>query len=170
MDYLDTLNDYNNIEGIIIDTDFTKFTKYIDLAKADIVKKREYIIINEYHHKPWQTAFDFTNSIKNRLKKHSKLIREQFSEKHLKLFKNSAIVIFNAEKTNLDIIRITYNHLKPGGVIIVKTNSKIEDLLNKLTMEFPRNILKVNDSHISIRKSDEVEIPGVVKRTNSKLT
>lgn len=170
MEYLDKLDEYNSIDGSIIDTDFNKLTTYIDLASAGIIKKREYYIINSYEQKPWQPAYDYANSIKNKINKHSKFIRETLNEDHLNLIKGYAIAIFNAENSNLNILRITYNRLKAGGVIIVKTNKSVDVLLNKLTTEFPRSILSVEKTYIAIRKSDQVGIPRAIKRSNSKLT
>lgn len=170
MEYLDKLDEYNSIEGSIIDTDFNKLTTYIDLASAGTVKRREYYIINSYEQKPWQPAFDYANSIKNKIKKHSKFIRETINEGHLDLIKDYAIAIFNAEKSNLNILRITYNRIKAGGVIIVKTSKSVDVLLAKLTTEFPRSILRVEKTYIAIRKSNEVGIPKAIKRSNSKLT
>lgn len=170
MEYLDKLSDYNNVEGSIVDTTFIKSRKYIDLVLENKLKKRNYFIVNKYESKPWQLAYDFTNSIKNELKKSSGLIKESLNEEHLILFKGYAIVILNAEENDLGVIRIAFDNLKIGGAAVIRTRNSTDDLFNTLLTKFNRSLLEVNIGFIIIRKPDEVNTPPVIKRTNSKLT
>ena len=170
MEYLDKLSEYNNVDGSIVDTTFTNSRKYIDLVLNAKIKSRNYFIINKYESKPWHFAYDFTNSIKNELRKKSGLIKESLNEKHLNLLKGYAIVILNAEDNDLGIIRIAFDNLKEGGAVIVRTNNSSDDVLKNLSTKFTRSLLELNTGFIVIQKSNEVNVSSIVKRTNSKLT
>ena len=169
MEYLDKLSDYDNVEGSIIDTTYTTSRKYIDLVLENKIKSRNYFIINKYEFKPWHPAYDFTNSVKNELRMKSGLIKESLEEKHLNLLKKYAIVILNAEDSDLRLIRIAFDHLEEGGAIIVRGNST-GDILKNLSNAFPRNLLEVNTGFVLIRRAEDVGLAAVIKRSNSKLT
>ena len=79
MNYYSILKKFNDHPGNILDCKFNSLSAargYIDLAKDGVVAKRNYYIVKTFDSSPWQQAHDFTNSIKNELKKILNLSRK----------------------------------------------------------------------------------------------
>ena len=172
MNYYSVLNQFNSIEGVVVDTAFTTFNsavEFINLVNSSAISSRNYYVIKSFDSSPWQPAYDFSNEVKNKLKKKSKLIKEDLNEKHLKELKNIAVGVVDFDYITPDMLKVLYSYVKIGGVIVVKTSSNVSGALKVLSELFTRKQIVVYDNFLLINRIKPSSL-GKVKRTKSLLT
>ena len=174
MNYAIHLKEFNKIDGIILDCRFKKSAasrEYIDLAKAGTIKKRDYHIVRSFNNSPWQTAFDFSNSIKNELKTKSRLIKQNVNEEIISSLSNYAIAITDLTFNGASVISFLYENLKKGGcIIVIGEEYSSSQIINVLSSFFDRKFIKLKDGFVILEKSEEVQQPTKINRTRSILT
>jgi len=167
------LEEYNHVKGPILDCNFKSFSnaeEYINLAESNILTSRSYYIVKDFSDSPWQLAYDFVNSIKNRLKKSSKLYRESLNETILGNISNPSIAFVDFDSISSDMLKILFSKVTFGGVIVVTSSRANTDCINTLSSIFPRSILVNNENYILIRKTNLYNSGVKPSRSKSNLT
>lgn len=170
---MDYLEEYNHVKGCILDCNFKSFTiaeEYINLAESNILTSRSYYIVKDFSNSPWQLAYDFVNSIKNRLKKSSKLYRESLNETILEEIPNLSIAFVDYDSISSDMLKILFSKVTFGGVIAVTSNKSNTECLSLLSKLFPRSILVAKENCILIRKTNLFASGAKPSRSRSNLT
>lgn len=167
------LEEYNHVKGCILDCNFKSFTiaeEYINLAESNVLTSRSYYIVKDFSNSPWQLAYDFINSIKNRLKKSSKLYRESLNETILEEIPNPSIAFVDYDSISSDMLKILFSKVTFGGVVAVTSRKANTEFINSLSKIFPRSILVNKEDWILIRKTNLYNSGEKPTRSRSNLT
>lgn len=167
------LEEYNHVKGCILDCNFKSFSiaeEYINLAESNVLTSRSYYIVKDFSDSPWQLAYDFINSIKNRLKKSSKLYKESLNETILEEIPNPSIAFVDYDSISSDMLKILFSKVTFGGVVAVTSSKTSTECLSLLSELFPRSILVAKENCILIRKTNLFSSSAKPLRSRSNLT
>lgn len=167
------LEEYNHVKGCILDCNFKSFSiaeEYINLAESNVLTSRSYYIVKDFSNSPWQLAYDFINSIKNRLKKSSKLYKESLNETILEEIPNPSIAFVDYDSISSDMLKILFSKVTFGGVVAVTSSKTSTECLSLLSELFPRSILVAKENCILIRKTNLFSSSAKPLRSRSNLT
>lgn len=172
MNYYSRLNECNLIKGNIIDTSFPGIQnafKYIELVNSSFLLARQYYIVQEFSSEPWQPAFDFSNEIKNKIKKKSRLIKDRLNENYLKTLGPVAVAIIDLNTISEDMFKVVYSYVKVGGILIVKPTNNLNKSLNLIDKLCNKKYILHLENFSIVNKTKTSQL-GKIKRSKSTLT
>jgi len=173
MDYFNILSPFNEIPGDIVDCTFTSFKdrkNYIDLAKEGKLVKRNYYIARDYTTYPWQQAHDYSNSIKNELKKSSRLYKTDLNLEILSQIEKISFCFLNLDYNSIDILHSAFLKLNNSGALIISSKTSTDEVVESLSKVFSRKLLLKADNLVLVCKNGLVTTLKNPARTKSSLT
>lgn len=173
---INTIAEFNNIEGTILISGFPNANKSFDILnamKSKTIIPRDFHIIDSFEKAPWQSAFDFCNEVKNKANRKGTYYKSTFE--HVKLTDLPAVVLIDLPSVE-ECYKAFVSHFNSSAekALLIFTNVRVDEkeVLNRVPQGFKKSRLtKLSTKEVVLMK-EKSDIDKIKKpvRTRSVLT
>lgn len=178
--YYNTIQDLelrNSLEGDLLLIGYDEklaFNILGAMAKGKLVK-RDIKVVDDFVKVPWQKAFDFTNEVKNKIKKHGEYVKQSVIDaKAIDVSKTAFSIINLDEHSSIAVYKDLFPKVNIDSVIHIR--NKEAAISKSITEEIPAEFMKTKTlktptGEVSVVKSIS-QVSRVKKpvRSRSELT